>query len=248
MERHIVALSGGKDSTAMALRLAEVEPRQYEYVITPTGDELPEMFAHWLRLEALLGQPMKPLTCGQSLQGIIRQQKALPNSRMRFCTRILKIEPFQKYILAGLNQGDDVTVYVGLRADEPESERGGADYGAMPVKRRFPLREWGWGISEVWDYLDRRGVIIPARTDCARCFFQTLPEWYTLWLEHPDIYADAEGNEAAIGHTFRSASRDTWPAGLAALRRRFEEGRVPRGVTASWSLLDRPQMCRVCSL
>lgn len=26
---HIVALSGGKDSTAMALRLAEVEPREY---------------------------------------------------------------------------------------------------------------------------------------------------------------------------------------------------------------------------
>jgi tRNA(Ile)-lysidine synthase TilS/MesJ len=34
--RHIVALSGGKDSTAMALRLAEVEPLDYEFVITPT--------------------------------------------------------------------------------------------------------------------------------------------------------------------------------------------------------------------
>ncbi len=44
--RHIIALSGGKDSTAMALRLAKVEPRDYEYVITPTGDELPEMIEH----------------------------------------------------------------------------------------------------------------------------------------------------------------------------------------------------------
>lgn len=34
---HVVALSGGKDSTAMALRLAEVEPREYTYVCTPTG-------------------------------------------------------------------------------------------------------------------------------------------------------------------------------------------------------------------
>lgn len=36
---HVVALSGGKDSTALALRLAETEPRDYTYVCTPTGDE-----------------------------------------------------------------------------------------------------------------------------------------------------------------------------------------------------------------
>ena len=50
---HVVALSGGKDSTALALRLAEVEPREYVYLCTPTGRELPEMEAHWTRLEGL---------------------------------------------------------------------------------------------------------------------------------------------------------------------------------------------------
>jgi 3'-phosphoadenosine 5'-phosphosulfate sulfotransferase (PAPS reductase)/FAD synthetase len=55
MARHIVGLSGGKDSTAMALRLAEVEPRDYEFICTPTGNELPQMLAHWAKLEALLG-------------------------------------------------------------------------------------------------------------------------------------------------------------------------------------------------
>ena len=40
-ERHIVALSGGKDSTALALRLAEVEPCDYEYICTPTGMNCP---------------------------------------------------------------------------------------------------------------------------------------------------------------------------------------------------------------
>jgi hypothetical protein len=43
---HIISLSGGKDSTAMALRLAEIEPCDYEYLIAPTGNELPEMFDH----------------------------------------------------------------------------------------------------------------------------------------------------------------------------------------------------------
>ena len=55
---HIVALSGGKDSTAMALRLAEVEPRNYIYICTPTGDELPDMDRHWKNLECFLGQPL----------------------------------------------------------------------------------------------------------------------------------------------------------------------------------------------
>ena len=44
---HVVALSGGHDSTALALLLNEREPRPYNYVCTPTGDELPEMFEHW---------------------------------------------------------------------------------------------------------------------------------------------------------------------------------------------------------
>lgn len=35
---HIIGLSGGKDSTCMALRLLEVEPdTDFQYLITPTG-------------------------------------------------------------------------------------------------------------------------------------------------------------------------------------------------------------------
>ncbi len=67
----------------MALRLAEVEPRDYIYVITPTGNELPEMFAHWRHLGEMLGQPLTPILSGrESLQGLIREQKALPNHRV----------------------------------------------------------------------------------------------------------------------------------------------------------------------
>src|SRR5690606_14856230 len=48
---HVVALSGGKDSTALALRMREVWPElPVVYVCTPTGNELPDMIEHWLRL------------------------------------------------------------------------------------------------------------------------------------------------------------------------------------------------------
>ncbi len=238
-EHHIIGLSGGKDSTAMALALAEMEPRDdYEYVCTPTGNELPEMVAHWKNLGEILGKPLRPVTSGRSLAGLIRIQNCLPNFRMRWCTRMLKIEPFQRYIMTRL----PCTVYIGIRADEA---REGAQHD-MPllVNQRFPLTEWGWGIGDVKSYLKRRGVEIPVRTDCANCFFQTIPEWYALWQNHPDKYAEGEGWEASTGHTLRSDQRDTWPAALKDLRAEFEGGRIPKHRKG---MEDRPAMCSVCA-
>lgn len=54
----------------------------------------------------------------------------------------------------------------GIRADEEERE--GGDYSKIDgIEMRFPLREWGWGIREVLNYLEQKGVVIPERTDCA---------------------------------------------------------------------------------
>lgn len=241
---HVVALSGGKDSTAMALRLAELEPRDYVYVCTPTGNELDKMFEHWRGLGELLGKPIVPVM-GGTLDGLIRKQGALPNWRQRWCTRMLKIEPYAAWLLQQSGRGPIVS-YVGLRADEPERE--GGDYAAVPgVTMRFPMREWGWGLRDVVEYLARRGVSIPARTDCALCFYQKLGEWWNLWKLHPEKYAEGEEYERLVGHTFRSPGRDTWPAALADLRREFEAGRVPKGADVQGDLVGAMQ-CRVCRL
>lgn len=236
--RHlIVALSGGKDSTAMALRLAELEPAPYQYVCTPTGNELPEMLRHWEHLEELLKTPIVRLQ-GSTLAGLIYQQRALPNWRMRWCTRMLKLEPFNAYVAAHL----PATLFVGLRADELERE--GNSLEGAEIDKRFPLREWGWGINQVRAYLEKRGVHIPARTDCAACFFQTLSEWHALWKNHPEEYAKAQAWEAFTGHTLRSAQRDSHPAALAELRKEFEAGFVPKGRP---SMAGRATMCSVCA-
>ncbi len=237
---HVVALSGGKDSTAMALRLAEVEPRDYTYICTPTGNESDEMFAHWKHLGQLLGKPLTPIL-GGTLVGLIRQQEALPNVWMRWCTRMLKIAPYA----AWLAQHTPCTSYVGIRADEPERE--GGDYSDVPdVTMRFPLREWGWGVKEVWAYLDENGICIPARTDCKLCFYQRIGEWYTFWRTDPQGWAEGESLEAMTGHTFRSAGRDTWPASMADLRARFETGDAPKGALEQDLFGDLK--CRVCRI
>ena len=251
--KHVIGISGGKDSCAMALRLREVEPRDYEYIITPVGNELPAMFAHWAKMEALLGKQFIRLQpAGPGVDGLekrILQYNALPNWRQRWCTRELKIVPTIEFLKANA----PCVQYVGLRADE--EERKGIYGDIRGVNQRYPLREWGWGIDDVWNYLAEKGITIPKRTDCAWCYGQRLVEWKRLWQEHPDIFQRAVELEQLTGHTFRSPSRDTWPASLAELRERFEQGYKVRGERISLELHSedkcaaddsRNEPCRVC--
>lgn len=234
---HVVPLSGGKDSTALALRLKELEPREYVYLCTPTGNELPEMLAHWAKLEQLLGAPMTFVQSGHTLESLIDKFDALPNGRARWCTRILKIEP----CIAWMKAHQPCTSYVGLRADEEERE---GMYGDQATYR-FPLREWGWGVDDVWNYLAKKGVCIPRRTDCAWCYDQRIVEWKRLEQEHPALYARAIELEQRTGHTFRSPTRDTWPARLDLMQIEFKRDRKVRGEEQYDKDKER---CRACSL
>lgn len=241
---HIVPVSGGKDSTCLALALLEREPRPYNYVFTPTGDELPAMDAHMENLERMLGRSIIRLTNG-TLASQIVANRMLPNFRARWCTRLLKLRPFGKFY----TEHAPVACYVGIRDDEDEREgtRPGGDSAAVgaDVRQVFPFQHWGWGIDEVWEFLDKRGVDIPERTDCARCPYQKLGEWYNLWVNHPEIYADAQLDEELYAHTFRSPGRDSWPASLAELRDRFERGDIPE--RSLRMMENRRDMCSVCS-
>lgn len=241
---HIVGLSGGKDSTAMSLALIEREPRPYTFVCTPTGDELPDMVAHMMRLEVILGQEIVKLTNG-TLASQIELNHMLPNFRARWCTRLLKLKPFGVF----MEEHAPCVAYVGLRDDEDEREgtRPGGDSAPIgtDVVQDFPFQRWGWGIDHVKAVLFKHGVNVPERTDCARCPYQKLGEWWNLWNQHPEIYASAEADEAKWGHTFRSAQRDSWPAGLKELRLLFEAGKKP---DRSLNGMARDGMCRACSL
>lgn len=238
---HIVALSGGADSSAMALRLRELEPdTPFRFVITPTGNELPEMIEHWVRLGQLLGSPLLPVGVA-GLESEIERQGALPNWRMRWCTRILKIEPYARFLATIA----PAVSYVGLRADEPQRE--GGDYMDVPgITSRYPLREWNWSRRDVLAYLEQRGITIPKRTDCGLCFFQRLGEWWDLWREHPDRYEQGVQLEDRYDHTFRSEGRDSWPASLRQLRTEFESGRIPRD-RAQPDMFEASK-CRVCRI
>jgi len=239
--KHIVGLSGGKDSTALALRLTEVEPRDYTYFFTPTGNEPDELLEHLASLECLLKMKIVRVTNG-TLESQMDRQNALPSHRMRWCTRTLKIDP----TIAYFKSVAPAVMYVGLRADE--EDRAGI-YGDV-VKSDFPFKRWGWTETDVWDYLHQRHVTIPARTGCEWCYDQTLREWRMLYRNNRESFNRAVAWEEKTGHTFRSPSRDTQPAQLIQLGAKFEDGYIPRGDSDQIEMFDAPEFrkCRVCSL
>ena len=241
---HVASFSGGKDSTAMVLEMCERGWPIDVLWITPTGDELPDMVEHWNTIAGMVGLPLTqptPLT----LDDVIRSQGALPNHRIRFCTRMIKIQPAIDWVKKKKLEGIDVIMYVGLRVDE-ESRDG--IYGRSVVSR-YPLREIGMDLVAVQAFLAERNILVPRRTDCARCYHQRLGEWWNLWKDHREIWLDAERQEAEVGHTFRSPGRDKWPVALADLRSEFERGRVPRGADNQLEIYPTYKpVCRACSL
>jgi len=229
----IVAFSGGKDSTALALHMAELG-EEFSMLFTPTGNELPAVRAHVDAISARLNRHVI-VPPGPTLASLIETFNGLPSWRMRWCTRMIKILP----CIAYLKEHPGTTLCVGLRADEEERQGLYGDFATY----RYPLREWGWGLKEVRDYV--RCVGVPKRTDCAVCYGQRLSEWWMLWRDWPEWWKQGERWEETTGHTFRSPGRDTWPAGLRDLAAEFSKGRVPRGTDR---LLQQEEPCRVCRL
>ncbi|MBF0239794.1 MAG: phosphoadenosine phosphosulfate reductase family protein [SAR324 cluster bacterium] len=121
--RHILGLSGGKDSTALAILLHKAIP-QLEYFFCDTGKELPETYEYLDRIQARLGihiEYLKPELHHTKDGGEYHvfdlwmdlNRGYLPSPNNRWCTINMKIKPLEKFI------GDDeVYSYIGIRADE----------------------------------------------------------------------------------------------------------------------------------
>ena len=58
-ERHVLGLSGGRDSAALAIYMRQNHPElEIDYFFTDTGKELPEVYEFLVKLEGFLGKPI----------------------------------------------------------------------------------------------------------------------------------------------------------------------------------------------
>lgn len=256
--RHVVNISGGKDSAALAVYLAQEYPQiTAEYVFCDTGVELPETYEYLERLEAILGQEIIRLN-SLDLLGMKRKPNRnpfdiwlneyyggyLPNQSARWCTRVLKIKPFEAYI------GSDYAFsYLGIRADE---NRGGyLDKDKKPPKISernniipvYPFQDDYIGISDVKSLLEANGIGLPeyykwrSRSGCFFCFYQQIGEWQGLMENHPDLFEKAKRYEKV-----ESGSKITWNSSMSLEEIEKLEKRYP--VKSSEDL----DSCAICHL
>lgn len=196
--RHVLLVSGGKDSTALALYMRDKHPEMHvEYVFCDTHKELEETYEYLTKIEAFLGKEIVRLSSRAGERGFDHWLEVyggyLPSPSMRWCTKKLKIEPFEKYV------GDDpVRLYVGIRADEHREGYVSTKPNIEPV---FPFKEDGITKQDVLDILEDSGVGLPeyyswrTRSGCYFCFFQRRNEWVGLKEKHPDLFERAKGYE-----------------------------------------------------
>lgn len=276
--RHIIPLSGGKDSTALAVYMLERHSDlPLEFVFTDTGAELPETYSYLRRFEAIFGVEINRLTALDLPELQVRSKGGrrspfdvllnevysgfLPNPQARWCTRMLKIKPFEHFV-----GGDDAFSYIGIRADEnregfrgasagpsPEDDEGQPETGrAKPVVLSnrnnilpvYPLKDIGFGLDDVRDLLLGSGLGLPpyydwrSRSGCYFCFYQQVGEWQGLKERHPELFEAAKTYEV----TKANGRRFTWSQtrSLEELEKLRERYATPTG--------EPEDGCAICHL
>jgi 3'-phosphoadenosine 5'-phosphosulfate sulfotransferase (PAPS reductase)/FAD synthetase len=200
-DRHVLGLSGGRDSAALAVFMRQTYPHlKIEYFFTDTGKELPEVYEFLPRLEGFLGQPIHRLNPQRDFDFWLAQYKHfLPSATTRWCTRKLKIHPFEEWVRPDLDAGLRINSYVAIRADE--NHRDGHTSNHPGLRTLLPLREHGIDLHGVIELLEASGVRLPeyyrwrSRSGCTFCFFQQRIEWVRLKEEHPEAFEEAKRYE-----------------------------------------------------
>lgn len=188
--RHICGISGGKDSSALAVYMRDRVP-EMEYFFCDTGAELPETYRYLAKLEAVLGKPIARLNSDRDFAHYFEVFRGtLPSPQMRWCTSLLKIKPLEEWI-----GEDDAVSYVAIRADE--SNRKGYVSTKSNIRTRFPFIEDDIDHAGVVRILEDAGINMPeyyrwrTRSGCYFCFFQRKAEWVGLADNHPELFERA---------------------------------------------------------
>jgi 3'-phosphoadenosine 5'-phosphosulfate sulfotransferase (PAPS reductase)/FAD synthetase len=272
--RHVLGISGGKDSAALAIYIRDRYPEVHEkieYFFTDTGAELKEIYEFLDKLESYLGKEIIRLSSGKDFEHWLKlHNEYLPSPQQRWCTRVMKIKPFEDFV------GDDPVVsYIGIRADE---NREGYISKKETIKPVFPFIEDGLVRDDIFKLLED-SVGIPeyykwrSRSGCYFCFFQRQDEWLGLKRNHPELFEKAKafekrerekydwasGKQAIKGHGYTWSSQGSIDELVAkAEKREQQQGIIAKtySTSARWQDIlrntedDDPedQACLMCSL
>lgn len=232
---YIASFSGGKDSTAMLIRLIEEGYPVDKIVFCDTGLEFPEMYDHIKKVEQYIGREITTIRSENDFmyyatekERTIRSTKipglspgdvvkgyGYPGLLGRWCTKHLKTEVIGRYI-RNFKKEYEIIQYVGIAADETHRER----------DLCYPLIEWGMTESDCLEYCNQRGFDwgglydIWDRVSCWCCPLQSLEDLRKLKGVRPGLWSKLKEMDAIISKTDRPNFRHT--QSLTDIERRFE--------------------------
>lgn len=235
---HVVSFSGGKDSTAMLLRMIE-EKRPIDIILyCDTGLEFPEMDDHVKKVEEYIGRPITRLKAEKDFmywasehERIVRSDKipgVKPGDKMigygyptpfaRWCTKELKTNVIDKF-LRDLKKDYEIIQYVGIAYDEPKRER----------DLNYPLIEWKMKEVDCLEYCYARGFDwgglyeIWDRVSCWCCPLQSLDDLRKLKKYRPKLWAKLKEMDNVITKLSKSNRTNfQHTKSLTDIERRFE--------------------------
>lgn len=240
--RHILAMSGGKDSCALAIYMKDRVP-EMEYVFCDTEKELTETYDYLDKLEVYLNKKIIRLKSDSfGFDDLLKIRRGfLPSPQVRWCTEYLKIKPYEEYI------GDqEVVSYVGIRADEGHRKK---YVSTKPnITARYPFVEDGLRHDDIMEILNNTYVGgeplgLPkyyewrSRSGCFFCFYQQRREWVGLLENHPDLFREAmeyEKEDPATGERYTWVQGESLadlakPERVAQIKKDFEARLARKG-------------------
>ena len=230
----LASVSGGKDSTAMLLRLLEEGRQVDEILFCDTGLEFPQMYGHLEKLERYIGRPITRLKAPYTFEQYFYEYQAKgdaalvtnrglswPSRACRWCTGRLKAHVIAKH-LQGLKRQYRLVQYVGIAADEANRCK----------DLHYPLVEWGMTEADCLNYCYARGFDwgglykIFRRVSCWCCPLQPISELRKLRKHCPDLWQKLLYMDA---HTWQPFRPD-YTAQQLETRFALEEERAAQGL------------------
>ena len=223
---YVCSFSGGKDSTAMLLRLLEEEMPVDIILFCDTGLEFPQLYRHLDKVEQAIGREItrvkaehdfeyyfarikvkrKENTANALKYGMYRDGYGWAGPRMRWCTERLKGQPRKQY-LRNLRDRYDVIEYVGLAADEMHRLEHKCN---QDTNCRHPLIDWGMTEADCLQFCRERGFDwdglydLMDRVSCWCCPLQSLKSLRVLYRNFPEQWAQLKRWDSMTWRPFRA--------------------------------------------
>nr|DAX46315.1 MAG TPA: phosphoadenosine-phosphosulfate reductase [Ackermannviridae sp.] len=197
---HIVSFSGGKDSTAMLLKMIENNMPIDDIIFLDTTVEFPEMYEHITKVEKYIGRTITKLKAEKDFEYMLlhyekkkgknKGQKgySFPDFRNRWCTRYFKKDIIRKY-LKSKYKDCEVIEYHGIAIDEPDRLNKNKEKII-----RYPLAEWNMTEQDCLNYCYSKGFNWNglyekfARLSCWCCPLQRLGGLKIIYSEYPTLW------------------------------------------------------------